>query len=798
MTKQEEEFLKRLRATFKVEAEEHLRAMSSGLLELEKKLPREKKAEHIEVIFRHSHSLKGAARAVNLTEIEYICQSLESFFAAWKRGDINPVPEYFDTLHRALDLIGKVISAADGEPVAVDKTQFLTLTRELHDLGIGGQEGRVQPGGGPSQSQPVTPPVSIPEPRSSRRDEAHLSEETIPSLVTSAVPIQSHEARLERMVVSTPEVPSVVTDKADLSPTVRMSTAKLDQLLLEAEEMLSVKLTTAQRAADLRNLQALFERWPKEWARIQPRVRELRNVPGHADVLEFLDWNFGHFKLLEGKIQAITKAAAQDQSGIGRRVEDLLADTKQLLLLPFSTLLDLFPKLVRDLSRELGKEVKLTIRGGEVEMDKRILEEIKDPLIHLVRNCIDHGVEQPELRAQQNKLSRATITLAVSRLDGNQVEILVSDDGAGIDLLKVKTAALKHGLISAADAGQLSDQQALALIFQSEVSTSPIITEISGRGLGLAIVREKTEKLGGHVSAESHLHAGAMFRIILPVTLSTFRGILVRASNQIFVLPISQVQRVARIKAEAIKTVENRETMVLNGHAVSLARLAGVLALPRAGKQTPASEFLSVVVLGAADERIAFVVDEVLHEEEVLVKSLAKPLSRVRNISGATILGSGKVVPILNVTDLMKSARKTGLTPPLAEAGEVETKTETKRKRILVAEDSITSRMLLKNILESAGHEVKTAVDGVEALTELRTSDFDLVVSDIEMPRMNGFDLITQIRSDRKLAHKPVVLVTALASREDRERGIDVGANAYIVKGSFEQSNLLEAIRRLV
>ena len=583
MTKQEDEFLKRLCATFKVEAEEHLQAMSSGLLELEKKLPDKKQAEHIEVIFRHAHSLKGAARAVNLTEIESICQSLESFFAAWKRRDINPVPEHFDTLHRALDLIGKVIPAADGKQAAVDKTQFLALTRELDDLGVGGQEGRVQPGGGAPQSQPVTPPASIPEPRSSRRDETHLFEEKIPSLVTSAAPIQSHEARPERAVASAQEVPSVVTTA--LAQTVRMSTAKLDRLLLEAEEMLSVKLTTAQRAADLRNLQAVFERWKKEWARIQPQVRELRNVPGQAEVLEFLDWNFGHLKSLEGKLQAITKAAAQDQYGIGRRVEDLLADAKKLLLLPFSTLLDLFPKLVRDLSREQGKEVELMIRGGEVEMDKRILEEMKDALIHLVRNCIDHGVEKPELRAQQNKPPRATITLAVSRLDGNKVEILVSDDGAGIDLVKVKEAALKHGLISAADAGQLSDERALALIFQSEVSTSPIITEISGRGLGLAIVREKTEKLGGRVSVETHLHAGTTFRIILPLTLATFRGILVDAADQIFVIPLTHVERVARIKAEAIKTVENRETIALNGCAVSLARLAGVLELPRAGKK---------------------------------------------------------------------------------------------------------------------------------------------------------------------------------------------------------------------
>lgn len=781
MTKQEEEFLKRLRATFKVEAEEHLHAVSAGLLALEKIRAGAGQAEPIEVIFRHAHSLKGAARAVNLTEVESICQSLEGFFAAWKRRDINPAPEQFDTLHRALDLIGQAIPAADGKPAAVDKTRFPALARELDNLAAGDLAGDVQPAD--REPPPRRPP---PPPPPSASPASH------PDPLPPPEPPHAHSE-----AAAAPQGAAANPDRAALAPTVRMSTVKLDQLLLEAEEMLSVKLTTAHRADDLRELQPVFERWQKAWAKIQPRVRELRNAPGHGEMLEFLEWNSSQLKSLEGKLYALAKAAVQDQNGIGRRVDDLLAESKKLLLLPFATLLDLFPKLIRDLSREQGKDVELVIRGGEVEMDKRILEEMKDPLIHLVRNCLDHGIEKPELRARGNKPPRATLTLAVSRLDGNQVEILVADDGAGIDPGKVKAAALKHGLISATDAGQLTDPQALALIFQSEVSTSPIITEISGRGLGLAIVREKTEKLGGRVAVETRLHAGTTFRIVLPLTLATFRGVLVRAAERIFVIPIVNVERVARIPLAAIKTVENRETILLGGRAVSLARLAGVLELPRAGTDASASAFLTIVVLGAADERIAFAVDEVLHEEEVLVKRLAKPLARVRNVSGATILGSGQVVPILNVSDLMKSARKTGLTPPTAGPGAAATKAATRRKRILVAEDSITSRMLLKNILESAGHDVKTAVDGVEALTELRTADFDLVVSDVEMPRMNGFDLVTQIRSDRKLADKPVVLVTALASREDRERGIDVGANAYIVKSSFDQSNLLEAIHRL-
>lgn len=279
------------------------------------------------------------------------------------------------------------------------------------------------------------------------------------------------------------------------------------------------------------------------------------------------------------------------------------------------------------------------------------------------------------------------------------------------------------------------------------------------------------------------------------MVLATFRGILVRSGVWFFVLPLTNVERVARIKTDEVKTVENRETVLLNGRAVSLARLGRVLELPQTVDPEREARYLSVVVLGAAAERIAFVVDEVIEDQEVLVKTFTRPLVRVRNIAGATLLGSGRVVPILHVPDLMKSARRTGLAAPKAVtngANRVE-----QRIRILLVEDSFTSRILLKNILESAGYEVTTAVDGVEALTELRLADFDLIVSDVEMPRMNGFDLTARIRADPKLADKPVILVTALASREHRERGIDVGANAYIAKGSFDQSDLLAAIRRL-
>ncbi|MDB6036963.1 MAG: CheA signal transduction histidine kinase, partial [Verrucomicrobiales bacterium] len=294
---------------------------------------------------------------------------------------------------------------------------------------------------------------------------------------------------------------------------------------------------------------------------------------------------------------------------------------------------------------------------------------------------------------------------------------------------------------------------------------------------------------------ESSPHAGTAIRITLPVAMETFRGILIEAAERLFVVPTAQVERVTRFKAEQVRTVEGRETLELNGRAVALVRLSEVLKLPASQASKAETTATSVIILGGGDQRVAFAVDAVLDEQEVMVKRFGKPLSRVQNIAGATVLGSGKVAPVLNVADLLKSARKAGGATRLASSAKP---AKAEAKSVLIVEDSITSRMLLKGILESAGYQVKTAVDGIEAFTTLRSERFHLVVSDVEMPRLNGFDLTAKIRADRKLAELPVVLVTALETREDRERGIDVGANAYLVKRSFDQSDLLEAVRRLV
>lgn len=731
MTSSDEEFLDALRATFKVEADEHLRTISTALMELEKSPAPETAAGHVEVMFRAAHSLKGAARAVDFIVVESLCQSLEDIFAGWKRGKTAPGTQALDSVHRTVDAITLAMA-------------------------------------GPETSRARSPVVA----------NASAAPESTPA------PAEALAPRLpagDRMF--TPE------------DTVRIAVGKLDARLLEAEEMLTAKLTTGQRAKSLMELAQRFEPWRKEWTAIQPDVRALRRT-GLGRVSDFLEFTAGHLNALEAGVVALGRTADQDRQLIGKLVDDLLEESKKLLLLPFGTLAAPFPKLVRDLCRDQGKEADLVIRGEEVEIDKRILEEMKDPLIHLLRNSVDHGVEASAERRRSGKPPRATITVAASRINGSHVELVVSDDGAGIDEEKVKASALKGGLLSAERARELDAADVRRLIFQPEVSASPIITRVSGRGLGLAIVRERAEKLGGSVSVESDRARGTRFSILLPSTLATFRGILIEAAERLFVVPTFQVERVARVAPDDVRTVEGRDTISLGGRAVSLVSLAGVLALPEAPPRDRGQAALPFLVLGQGDRSIAFLVDAILDEQEVLVKPLRKPLSRVRNIAGATVLADGRVAPILHVSDLLKSAKISARTGMRAARDVVPAAAAA--KSVLVAEDSITSRMLIRGILTSAGYSVTTAVDGLDAFTRLRTEHFDLVVSDVEMPRLNGFDLTARIRADKKLAELPVVLVTALETPDDRERGIEVGADAYIVKSSFDQSDLLEAVRRLV
>ncbi|MDP3617957.1 MAG: hybrid sensor histidine kinase/response regulator, partial [Rhodoferax sp.] len=735
MTQQDDDFLKRLLATFRIEADEHLQAMSAGLIELENNPAEVRHAEIVETVFREAHSLKGAARAVNLKEIESVCQSLESVLAALKGKQIAVSPPLFDLMQEAIDALGTLLSAKEAAMAAAGKSAIATLIRRLNDA----LQGRFSQSAATQFSasaavQPMppvqqTPIVPLPDVLSDPRD----------------VPTDTSAAIAMHTPTSSPSL---------ASETVRVSTQKLDAVMRQVEELLSPRLASAQRAKELREVADSLATWKKQRARMRPSLRLIeRYVEGSGrcngaagglpkfpaqelpKLLEHLEAEQLFMKTLEERLLRLSKFAAHDRRTLAGMSDSLLHDVKEMHLLPFSSLLEIFPRFTRELAREQGKQVELVIQGGEIEIDRHILEEMKDPLMHLLRNCIDHGIEQPAMRRDKGKPEYGSITVAIAQKDGGKIEILVADDGAGIDAARVKAAALKLDLVSAVEAEKLSEQEVQALIFQSGITTSQIITDISGRGLGLAIMREKVERLGGVVALESHhdgsvQDTGTSFRITLPLMLATFRGVLVRAGEHCFVIPALSVERVARVAQADIRTVENRATIPFGGQAVALVSLGDVLELPRLNQLTYSAtdkvpEQALVVILGTGHKHVAFRVDEILGEQEVLVKTLGRQLARVRNIAGASVLGTGQVVAVLNVPDLLKSAVTRAAAPSAPVAAETQGMAE--KQSILVVEDSITSRALLKNILESAGYLVTTAVDGMDAYTTLKTGTFDLI-----------------------------------------------------------------------
>lgn len=759
MDKKKEAFLKRLLATFRVEADEYIKSLSSGLIQLEKSTPGDAQTRLVETMYREAHSLKGAARSVDLSGIETICQNMESVLRKFKHTGVVRDPGVFDVLHRAVDMIEQLNTSGvhDLPETAEIAVQLEQVEKETF------------------ASVPVPAVLhsnNESEPGESRREivaaiEARRRQKQQPP------PVQQ-EVKKEVKKEKEPSHPVQPGTKAanGTGGTIRLSTEKLETVLLQSEEMIYGKLSLNRFIDQVKDIRETLDTWEKKPAETAP----------------------GDIKNLQVKIREFSKSLQNDRRILGSLIDTHLDDMKGLLMLPFSTLTEGFPKTVRDLARDRGKEIDIIIHGSDNEIDKRVLEAVKDPLIHILRNAVDHGIESPAERTRIGKPAAGTIRMTISRVESTKVEILFSDDGAGIDLEKVKSNSIRSGILSEEDTRKLADNDIMEVIFHSEFSTSPLITDISGRGLGLAIAREKVEKTGGVISVQTEIQKGTTFRILLPLTLATFRGVLAKTGNSSFIIPTLNVERAIRVRPKEIRTVENRETVVIDGRIISHVPLAAVLGVQQDRQIHTDPDFIQLLVLNAEGTQIAFSVDRVLDEEEVLVKDLGRQLQRVINISGAALLSSSEVVPILNVSELIKSAVHVS-TGPTIRKGKMK---KAAAKSILVVEDSITSRILLKNILESSGYRVTVAVDGAAGWTQFQETPFDLVISDVDMPRMNGFELTAKIREDKKLSSIPVVLVTGMETREDREKGIEVGANAYIVKSSFDQGNLLAALKRIL
>lgn len=798
MTGPDNEFQKKLLTTFREEAEEYVNTITEGLIELEKTGP-ETGTLITERIFRTIHSLKGAARAVSVKEIELVCQNLENIFAAVKKGEYTPDADAFDIFHMAVKIIQlHVLGEPAQQPSSADvivAIRGLIVQKKNVETSAGSSQGNQE-----NASLNPSPVIRVVASPGQNKDNA-------PGRKNPATALGKKGA----IVAGSVPLPSSIQKDGPYSAaqgkaTVRIAAHKLDCLIAGSDDLLTTRLFITHRMRELEEMMTRFAQWRWNHAMTSSDVYLLRQaiagtkkttippdliVPlGH--ILEFFEYDREFMTYLQHDLAAHIRATELDRSALETSTSEISDLIHDAVLIPIADILLPFSGFVREYSRSTGKRVNLIIEGEDIEMDRRILEALKDPLMHLINNSIDHGIEYPDIREEQHKPAQGIIHIRIVPHSGSKVGIEVSDDGAGIDCNAVRNAAIKNGIITAREAKKLTDEEAIWLIFRSGFSVKPDVTDISGRGLGLAIVEDTVTRLGGSVILTSQRGKGTSITLRVPVRLATFRGVVVRSGSHKYVLPMQQVRQVFRAKPDAVIFRDNKPTITLNNEVIGIIRLTDALGIGKYHNISEISPQVPIIIIAYGAGQIACMVDEVLQVQEIVVRPLGSQLRRVKRITGAAILGDGSIAIVLDPIELIQESIKTDLRHANPEPDDTIT------GRVLVVEDSVTSRMFLEHILEQGGHEVITARDGMEAFAMLKDDEFDMVVSDVDMPRMNGFTLTEKIRSDARLSDLPIVLVTSLDSHEDRAHGISVGADVFMEKRGFEKETFLSVIHHLL
>jgi len=468
-------------------------------------------------------------------------------------------------------------------------------------------------------------------------------------------------------------------------------------------------------------------------------------------------------------------------------------EVSQLRMIPVGNLLCTFPRYVRDLSHELNKNVELTLHGEEVKVDKAVLEGLKDPIIHLLRNAIDHGIESEATRKKLGKPEQGHITIQIKE-EQALIKIIISDDGSGINIQKLSQIAESKNILTKAELERMSNNEKLELVFRSGFSTKDIITDVSGRGVGLDVVRSNIENLKGNIHISTVPGENTTFTLSVPLSIASERGLLIKCAGQPFVVPTSSVERVLLVKPDEIVNIQGGHAIILESKTIPFKILSDILQLEN--HRLDRNEKLSVMVIKRGGNILAFLVDEIIGEREIVIKSLHDPLTKIPCVSGGTLLESNQVIMVLDPSDLMTYALKQ--TQANHFLANTQNKDKTAKKHILVVDDSITTRTLEKNVLESKNYQVTVAVNGKEAWDILQKKKFSLLITDVMMPIMDGFTLTEQVKKSEKLRDLPVIIVTSLGTDAEKKRGIDVGADAYIVKNEFESSSLLAIVSQLV
>lgn len=745
----------RLRATFVQELEDQLRMMDAGLLTLES---RPDDAEAIRTLFRAAHSVKGAARVAGVPVVEEACHALEALFAQVRDGARVLSGGDFSLLFAATDALKDAARRLRAnEPL--EASTLPALIDRLRDVSSVSPD-RSDASEGDTGAESVTAPAT---------DVAAATHDTALDAAEDAQPESIGAA--ERAPVERAEAQSV--------DTVRVSADKLDQLVAFTSDLLTMSGTVANQPRDLHLLQQELARWAGEWRQLAREQADMRRREEHAELDR-------HLHQLVEQLSQITRAAHDNTRVLSRATDDILTGVRGLRMRRFADAVEALPRALRDVATATGKQAQLVIEGEDVEADRVVVDTLREPLLHLVRNAVDHGIESPEQRRARGKPEQGTVRVTAS-LEQGRLRITVEDDGEGLD-----TAAIARRLRAQ---GEEPPREARALarrLLAGGVTTRTEATSISGRGVGLDLVRAAMERIGGSVDVA--WRAGQFTRFLLdsPPSPATLRAVLIAASDQLFALPIGQVDRVVRVHPSQVHEVDGRPALALGDAPVPIATLAGVLGPPLRERNELTGA--PALLLRSGQDELALVVDAVSDEREVVMRPLERR-AHVPHVSGGALLPNGRVALVL----IPRSLIEAGLNRELALPRVVRTEeAEARGAHVLVVDDSITTRTLEQSVLEAAGYHVTAAVDGQDAWEKLQQEPVELVVSDVEMPRMTGFDLCRRMRSSKRFAEVPVVLVTGMETAEDRALGLEVGADAYILKSSFDQEGLLATIRQLI
>ncbi len=746
-------------SAFREEATEHLQRIVSLLLALEQD---PHNPDTVRELFRAAHTLKGGARMVGLAAIGDLAHHVEDVLDDLRRGMATADRRLMDVLLQAHDSLEALVGAnGDAAQAGVD---VAALVQRLE-----AERSRLR-----AAAADTTPavPQQMPLPQAT------------PALEAGAPVGTPAPAPRDTKAEPRPEPAAAAGEPAASGPvpgtpgslTIRVPVGSIDRVL---------SLTSA-----------LFVRWRGEGTILE----DLTALAGELEELTGEHTTESSAALprqlsgLHSRLAMRIRQLTHVQQTAARELAELHYELEQLSLQPLSILFGRFHRHVRDVTKMLGKQVRLVTEGDTLRLDRRVIQMLHDPLLHLVRNAIDHGIEPPHERLAQGKPAEGRITLSAYQV-GDRAIIEVADDGAGIDTTRLVDAALRKKLITPEQAAQMSAREMLELIYLPGLSTSAMVGDLSGRGVGMDVVRATIKALHGYMSIYTQPGLGTRFVLEVPITLAMSRALIVRAGELYIALPAPVIDGLLEVGAAATSTVQGRRAVEFDGKPVPLVALQAALGLgPDCTGDLDGPPRPAVVVRGTHGQRIAFAVDELVDQESIVTKPLPRLLGRLPCIAAATTLAMGEVAFLADTTALVDAAlssvsRRAHLDPV--------PRPSRAARRVLVVDDSSTSRELERSILEAAGYTVETAVDGQQALERLGQQAFDVVVCDVEMPHLDGFALTRAIRADARLQHLPVILVTSLERPEDRQRGMEAGAQAYITKGAFDQNTLLETVARL-